>query len=427
MKMSFTLLKKSCAAFVFVLFVFYAGSSHAVEGLHGFAEGGWGLKFGDERAEKDDFNLAEARVQLKYLHFPGFLEGLSGEVFLKGELLADGYDESVTADARELNLFLRPLDTLDIKAGRQVLTWGTGDYIFINDLFPKDYVSFFIGRDDEYLKLPSDAVRVWLFTDTVNLDFVLIPFFEPDNSLRGDRLSFYDGLTGEISGESMDRVFTEPAGSTENMELALRAYGNVKGVEAALYLFNGFYKEPRGIKDASREEFFYPRLQVYGFSVRGPVLGGVGNIEAGYYSSRDDLDGTDGAIENPSIKYLAGYSRDLRDDLRAGVQYLVEETLYYDRYRESLSEGTPAADEFRHLLTLRLTKLLRAQTVEASLFTFYSPSDRDVYLRPSVGYKVTDNLKVTAGANIFSGRFDHTEFGQLEGNNNVYARVRYSF
>ncbi|GMR04496.1 MAG: hypothetical protein BMS9Abin23_0394 [Thermodesulfobacteriota bacterium] len=414
------------AAALFFVFVFHGTPAHGSP-VHGFVEGAYGAKFGDDRAEKNTFNLADVRLQLKYSYFPGFLDALSGEVYAKGEALADGYDESLNAYFRELNLFLRPSEVMDIKAGRQILTWGTGDFLFINDLFPKDYVSFFTGRDDEYLKLPSDALRVWLFLDSVNLDFVLIPFFEPNSSIRGDRLSFFDGLKGEISGQATNRTFVEPAVSGENMEFALRAYRNIRGYEAAFYFFNGFYKEPRGILDAAKEKFFYPRLRVYGFSLRGVVPGGIGTLEVGYYDSRNDPSGRDGNIENSSIKYLAGYTRDLGGDLKAGIQYEVDQILDYGGYTSSLSLGSPVRDEFRHLLTLRLTKLFLAQTLKAGLFAFYSPSDRDVYLRPSLSYDVSDNLRTTVGANIFSGRFDYTEFGSLEGNNNVYLRARYSF
>ena len=76
-------------------------------------------------------------------------------------------------DLREMSLLLRPAGFIDIKAGRQILTWGTGDLIFINDLFPKDWNSFFIGRDTEYLKAPSDAVKISLFSNVVNLDLIL--------------------------------------------------------------------------------------------------------------------------------------------------------------------------------------------------------------------------------------------------------------
>ena len=63
-------------------------------------------------------------------------------------------------DPREAWLSTQPLDFLDLKAGRQVVTWGTGDLLFINDLFPKDWQSFILGRDEEYLKAPSDTVKV---------------------------------------------------------------------------------------------------------------------------------------------------------------------------------------------------------------------------------------------------------------------------
>ncbi len=62
-----------------------------------------------------------------------------------------------------------------ITLGRQILTWGTGDLVFINDLFPKDWVSFFIGRDVEYLKAPSDALKVSAFSSWANLDLVYTP------------------------------------------------------------------------------------------------------------------------------------------------------------------------------------------------------------------------------------------------------------
>ncbi|MFW6031595.1 MAG: hypothetical protein ACOC9T_03300, partial [Myxococcota bacterium] len=32
---------------------------------------------------------------------------------------------------------------------------GTGDLVFLNDLFPKDWRSFLLGRDLDYLKAPS--------------------------------------------------------------------------------------------------------------------------------------------------------------------------------------------------------------------------------------------------------------------------------
>ncbi|MHC4085262.1 MAG: hypothetical protein ACYSWZ_16835 [Planctomycetota bacterium] len=60
-------------------------------------------------------------------------------------------------------------------------------------------------------------------------------------------------------------------------------------------------------------------------------------------------------------------------------------------------------------------------------FTYYSPTDKDVYMRPNLNYKASDNVALEVGANIFFGDYPNTFFGQFENNSNIYAVVRYSF
>src|SRR3989338_3325408 len=122
--------------------------------IHGFVEAAYGPKLlGDERTQKDEFNLLEQRLQLKAAwrpEGPRWWASWNPEFFYKGDLLVDEYDEAVRYDIREAYGLASPVPWLDVKLGRQILTWGTGDLVFINDVFPKDFVSFFIGRDDEY-------------------------------------------------------------------------------------------------------------------------------------------------------------------------------------------------------------------------------------------------------------------------------------
>ncbi len=62
-----------------------------------------------------------------------------------------------------------------------------------------------------------------------------------------------------------------------------------------------------------------------------------------------------------------------------------------------------------------------------ALFTYYSPSDQDGYIRPKAHYKVNDQWAIEAGANIFVGKEGLTFFGQFQDNSNAYAGVRLSF
>ena len=55
---------------------------------------------------------------------------------------------------------------------------SAGDLIFINDVFAKDYRSFFVGRDDQYLKAPQNAIRAEYYNPLGALSFVWTPASE---------------------------------------------------------------------------------------------------------------------------------------------------------------------------------------------------------------------------------------------------------
>src|SRR3989338_1616377 len=213
--------------------------------VHGFVEAAYGPKFlGDERTAKDEFNLLEERLQLKATYRPARPEWLASrnpEFFYKGDLLVDEYEEAVKYKIRETYGLISPFPWMDVKLGRQLLTWGTGDLLFINDVFPKDYESFFIGRDDEYLKVPSDAARVSVVHPWAALDLVLTPFFTPNTAITGDGLSFFDSLLGRVVGEESERLLTEPSFQPDNTEAAARISRNLSGYEVAGYAFRAFF------------------------------------------------------------------------------------------------------------------------------------------------------------------------------------------
>ncbi|MFA5424175.1 MAG: DUF1302 family protein [Phycisphaerae bacterium] len=387
--------------------------------MHGFYEVRSGYRLQNDPYEKD-MSIMEQRLQIdlsSYLDWADFK--------VKGDVIGDLVTEQADFDLREAFIFTRPYDFMDLKIGRQVLTWGTGDLIFINDMFPKDWQSFFIGRDTEYLKAPSDAVKVSLFSDLANLDIVYTPQFDPDRYITGERISYWNSMLGRHAGNDAIIHTNRPDRWFRDDEFALRLYKNIKNYEYAAYYYHGFWKSPGGFTPNFRQAIF-PDLNVYGASVRGSVGKGIGNIEVGYYESDDDQSGRTGRINNSEMRYLIGYTQEIGKDFTAGLQYYVEQMLDYSQYKNNAPVGLDR-DQYRHLITLRLTKLLMNQNLTCSLFTYFSPSDKDVYMRPNINYKATDNLALEGGANIFFGDYPDTFFGQFENNTNIYAAVRYSF
>jgi len=388
--------------------------------LYGFIEGRQGWRLQNDPHQKDA-SISEMRLQLDLTRDADW-----GTVKLKGDIIGDQVEEEVYGEIREMNILFSPLDYMDLKVGRQILTWGTGDLLFVNDLFPKDWESFFIGRDDEYLKAPSDAIKGSIFSDLLNIDLVYTPLFNGSQYIDGARLSYWNPILGRTAGR--DFIFDDQERDSifQDSEYAARLSKNMAGLELAFYGYYGFWKTPEGL-DVEEVKLFYPELSVYGASAREALLGGIGNFEIGYYDSREDRGGGDPLVRNSEIRMIAGFERELAPDLTGGFQYYLEWMQDYDTYKKTLPVNTAARDEFRHLLTLRLTKLLMNQNLRLSLFVYYSPSDQDGYIRPKVHYKITDQWAVEAGANIFTGEEDHTFFGQFQDNTNAYAGARWSF
>lgn len=378
---------------------------------------GWRL---DRKQDEKNASIAEARLQVD------LSTDLTWAILkCKTDLVGDLVEEESRAELRDLSISFSPLSNVDMQIGRQIITWGTGDLVFINDLFAKDWESFFIGRDTEYLKAPSDALKTSIFFDAVSLDLVYVPVFSGSTFIDGSRISYWNNLSGRIGDRSLTVQDEERNRFGNDSEFAARLFRNFNGTELALYFYSGFWQTPEGV-NAATHDLMYPRLSVYGLSIRSPLLGGIGNIETGYYDSRQDSDGSDPFIRNSEIRFLAGFEHELGPDFTGGFQYYLEWKQDYDNYERAFT-GVKATDEYRHLLTVRLTKLLMGQNLALSLFAYYSPSDHDSYLRPKAHYKISDHWAVEAGGNIFIGKDDQTFFGQFEDNTNIYSSVRWSY
>lgn len=397
--------------------------------LSGFLEARLGFRTQEDRHEKD-VSLGEIRLQLQAeRHWKKAAAKVTAD-FLYDPVLdrhpIDLEKGEGFFDLREANLLLTPASFVDLKAGRQILTWGTGDLIFINDLFPKDWNSFLIGRDEEYLKAPSDALKVSFFTDLANLNVVYTPRFDSDRLIDGRRISYFNAALGRLAGRNAIVKLDKPDDWFEDDEIAARLYRNIRGYELAMYAYRGFWKSPAGSNPFTGIATF-PELSVYGASIRGSIMRGIGHMEIGYYDSEEDRSGDDPFVRNSEFRWVLGYEQEVAKDFTIGLQYYLEYMMEHGEYRRALPDGIPSADEDRHVITIRLTKLLMNQNLKLSLFTFYSPSDADAYLRPNIHYKIDDHWSSEMGGNIFVGKDDHTFFGQFHENSNVYSGVRYSF
>jgi hypothetical protein len=376
--------------------------------LHGFLLGAVSGRTTGQRppgSDGGDFVLGEERLRLE-------LKGgaPSGDAFflVKGDALHDAAADEIQGDLREAyGAFTQ--GPVDLRFGRQIVTWGTGDLFYINDVFPKDWESFFSGLPMEYLKLGVDGFRAQLFSKAIHADILTIPFFTPDNLPSAERFFFFDPFS-----TVPNRIETEPEPRFSNIESAIRLYRRLAGADLSLYFYRGFWRTPSTRTDdltaPTTVTEFHPDLSVYGLSLQRNLWSGVASLEGGYYDSRNDNNGEDPTIPNSQWRFLTGYQRELWRDFTGGIQFYGEVT-----------------DRFRGILSIRLTQWLYYQTWKLSLFAAISPTDVDYFLQPEISYRITDNLGFAVGANIFGGRNETTFFGQLEKNDNIFLNMRYDF
>jgi len=387
----------------------------------GFVEGAWAERIQNDPLVPDDQTLAEARAQIETQRV---FENYTVEA--KADLWADGVENDTQAELRALHVDTTLGEQIDIRAGRQILTWGTGDLVFLNDLFPKDYQAFFSGRNNEYLKAPTDAIKLSWYGN-LTMDLVWLPRANPNRFITGERLSSFSPRAGTrvAAPPKIDPIERDEL--IDDSELALRLSQSINGVEYAGYAYTGYDKQPSGF-DRQQQKAYFPRLSVFGASIRRSAFDGIVNAETAYHSAADSS-GDDPDEPNSQWRFLAGYEHEPVSNLTLGWQYYLQWTQDHAALVSSLpQEQKPfASDEYRHVLTNRLTWQLLRQDLTLSMFTFFSPSDADYYLRPRAEYRFSDQLTGTLGGNLFGGEDDWTFYSQLENNSNVYARLRYQF
>ncbi len=413
-----------------IVMFFTVGTVQAAPIVGGFVEGAqvicveengalWAGNLGDRSYPRSEFRAQlTARDDLDL-----------GSLFLRVDLVSDAtIPDRSRLDVREAYIKLYPARWLDVKFGRQVATWGTGDLIFANDLFAKDWEAFFTGLDDSYLKPPQDLLRLSFYVGRVTAELAASPHFTPDALPDGRRLSVYSPFAQQTVGEMGAPSIQQLPRDGTHGELFARVFGTRGSFEWAFYGYKGFWPTPQAVTMASGSPALtYPSMWSGGASLRGPVGSWLVHAEGAAYISEDDPHGDDPMITNSQLRGFVGLEKSMGSDWTIGGQYYAEQMLDYDKYEAGFQGADPMFEELRSTATVRLTKFMLDQNLMLSAFGYWGITDEDWHVRPSVRYKVTDAIAATVGASLVGGDRPHTMFGQFRDNSNLYLRLRYSF
>ena len=318
-------------------------------------------------------------------------------------------------------------DGWDVRVGRQVIIWGKADGVQITDIVsPPDYTESVTRTLDE-IRMPVDAVKFRLLGRWVDTELIWIPVFRAAVQPTGNNpWAVRQSLPGNVRVSSTSPA--EPALTLENSEIALKVSAYLPGWDLAASVFHTWDDFPAMHREAWNDEDVlhvayapqHHRLTVFGLECSRPWSDFVFRSEAAYYLGR--YFETTSILENPvrknGFKWLTGMDWTPGNDWTLTAQLIGEHIFDHER-RLAQSAAT-------YLTTLNVSKKLLRQTLTLSNMLYYDVTGGDFFDQVKAEYAVTDALRLSVGADVFSGVRDG-RYGRYRDNTQVWIRAKYSF
>lgn len=318
---------------------------------------------------------------------------------------AEGYVETHgRGDADLVEGWMRYTNgNLELKAGRQIVVWGRADRLNPTDNISSTDYTMLVADDDEQRRgnfMVQSRIGLGLFT----LDGYWLPEF------RSNIFPFDTRRPGI--------AFLPDQEISDNRQFAMKLDRSGGSVDWSLSWFHGTDRNrdivfipftPPGPFVAVQQRF--PKLDVLGADLAGTV-GQIGyRAEIAYTDVRgqDDL-----YHKNSNIWAVAGIDTPVLDVWNLNLQYSRRHILDYS---DPWAITNPAAravtlqsaavnnqlDRNQNGVTLRVARKWLQDTLDFELSSVVWMETGDATVRPKLSYAVNDQLRITAGADIFIG------------------------
>ena len=343
----------------------------------------------------------------------------------------------------DLYEFLSP--NLDVRIGRQRITWGTGDEINPTDnLNPDDLEDIWdFGRH-----IPTTSALVKYYWDEVTIYGVFIPSFTPATFPPPDWAAALAGslpaLGSDIVPSAVSDELDLPGRSLkEQTSAAIKVSRTVLNYDLSVSCYTGRSDFPVIKKvvltpDGSggveaHNTLVFPRMDVLGADMGG-AIGDVGVwAEAGVFFPEDvratvDASAVGGDVsefvtlpDDPFVRFVIGGDYTFSNGIYVNGQFI--HGFVHELGRDALNDYLVGGVEkkFRN----ETIKLTLAAALEVPDIT--DPEDNYAIVgMPEFAYYPWDGSEVKIGAHLIGGS-GQTNFGQLTGMDEVYLAFKYAF
>ena len=302
----------------------------------------------------------------------------------------------------------------DVRAGRQIITWGVADALRLTDIIsPMDYTEF-LAQDYDDIRIPVGGLRLRYSREKWSAEVVAIPVS-----------SFFELPTDDKNPWSVGPlpIGDEPSHRLYNMEYGGRLSFFLSGIDFSLSALHTWNKQPVFCNGVGE----YRRMTMLGADCSIPLGQFVVRGEfAEYFNELQPNEKPSTLIAKPhfdlQVKELstraAATNALLGLDWYAGNDWSLS-AQYAHKY--------VASDEHRNtgLATLRISKDLLHNTLALQSFAYVDVTNGGVYNRLSADYALNDQLHATLGYDFFHA--DRGTFTIYDKNSEVFVKLKYSF
>jgi hypothetical protein len=285
-------------------------------------------------------------------------------------------------------------DHWDVRAGRQIITWGVADALRLTDIIsPMDYTEF-LAQDYDDIRIPVGALRLRYSREKWCFEAVAIPVS-----------SFFELPTDDKNPWSVGPlpIGDEPNHRLSNMEYGGRLSFFLSGIDFSFSALHTWNKMPVFCDGIGQ----YRRMTMLGADCSIPLSKFVVRAEIAEY-----LDEAQTFGRAASTNALLGIDWYAGNDWSLSAQYSHK----YITSGDNRNSG---------LATFRISKELLHNTLALQSFAYVDVTNGGVYNRLSADYAINDQLHATIGYDYFHA--DRGMFTIYKKNSELFFKLKYSF
>lgn len=311
---------------------------------------------------------------------------------------------------------------LDIRAGRQIITWGVADAMRLTDVIsPMDFTEF-LTQDYDDIRIPVNGIRVRYTRPKWSAEAIMIPvssFYELSTDSDNPWAVNLPGVAVPYS-INLDNT---PEKQFRNVEYGGRIGAYLSGVDFNLYALRTWNKMPVFRKTIAADGSLscdgeYRRMTMLGADLSVPLGKFVVRAEAAeYLGEAQDPVVNAAVVTRNSTNALIGVDWYAGNDWQLGLQYshkyIIGKMSGISSYKNS------------GMATVRISKNLLHNTLSISNFGYVDVANGGVYNRLYADYALTDQIHAFLGYDFFHA--DKGQFAMYDYNSEVWIKLKYSF